>query len=94
MVDVLFGRPMLGVLAGEVGLKEDLRFGAGLGGGRVEPLQQIQESIEWMTANGARRLAGLVGLQMADQVPSGAGRPAVAAIFCSASWTLFSPKSR
>jgi hypothetical protein len=39
-----------------------------------------------------RRLSGLVRLQVADEVPpqSGIGD---CAIFCRASWTLFSPKS-
>jgi hypothetical protein len=40
--EVLFSRPVLGFLAGEVGLNEDLRFGAGLGGGRIQPFEELE----------------------------------------------------
>ena len=74
VVDFLLCRAELGVLSGEIGLEEDLRFGAGLGGGRIQPFEQVERVDRMNGRERGGRLSGLVRLQMTDEVPSRPGQ--------------------
>ena len=90
---LVFPRPVLGRLVGEVDLNQELRRPARVGRGLIEPLEQGRavDGVDPVERDGLARPCSTAGGPMRCQRM---GSDGVAPCFCRASWIRFSPRSR